>query len=439
MRRFILFLVIGGLVAFCEERKNDGAVMKLTLEEAKKIALEENPSLAITKARIKAAAEGVNREMANYWPSLDLSAGITRIRDYATRPNRDFLNTTRYSAGASASWLIFDGFQREFNVLSAEFGLTDAIQSDQDARRLLIKSVSTAFYAALLAQDNMDIAKEDADFNRILLDDAKKRHDGGVAKASEVKNFQLKVQTAEANYVSSEKNWHIAIVALGRLLAISRDEIWESLKLVSPTIIPDEQYDFAKLYDYAIQHRPDLLACNARIQNCRDAIDAARNQWFPKLSAFGDYGYERTHTARFNKHYDRNVDFGLKLTWNVFEGGRTSASISQAEANLVQALRERDDLLITIDSEIRQDLLTIQSSRKQLMLQEATLATAKEIRDLVHEEYLGGTATITRLNETQTDVTKAASERSAAHIQLLNSIEELRVSTGENLSEHQAK
>ena len=436
MKRIVFVLVTLAVAAFCEEKANDKQVMKLTLEEAKKIALAENPSLAITKARIRAAAEALKREKANYWPSFDLSAGITRIRDYpTTRPNRDFDNTTRYSTGLSAEWSIFDGFQREYNVLTANYGLVSAMQSDKDAQRLLIESVSTAFFSALLAQDNMDISKEDAAFNRILLDDAQKRHDGGIAKASEVKNFQLKVQNAEADYVTSEKNWHLAIVALGALLSIRRDNIWESLILVPPATIKEEQYDFAKLYDYAIQHRPDLLNCNAKIQNCRDAITAAKDRWYPRLSAFADYDFDRTHTAHFNKHYDRTVDFGLKMTWNVFEGGRTSAEISKAEANLVEAIKERDDLLITIDSDIRKDLLTIQSSRKLLQLQEETLATAKEIRDLVHEEYLGGTATITRLNEAQSDVTKAASERSVARIQLLNSIEGLRVSTAENIAE----
>ena len=436
MKKIVFVLVTLAVAAFCEEKAKESQVMKLTLDEAKKIALAENPSLAITKARIRAAAEAVNREKANYWPSLDLSAGITRVRDYpTTRPNRDFENTTRYSAGASASWTIFDGFQREYNVLTANYGLVSALQSDKDAQRLLIQSVSTAFFAALLAQDNMDISKEDAAFNRILLDDAQKRHDGGIAKASEVKNFQLKVQNAEADYVTSEKNWHLAIVALGALLSINGDNIWERLILVPPNTIKEEQYDFAKLYDYAIQHRPDWLNCNARIQNCRDAITAAKERWYPKLSAFADYDFERTHSAHFNKHYDRAIDFGLRMTWNVFEGGRTSAEISQAEANLAEAIKERDELLIRIDSDIRQDLLTIQSSKKLLQLQEETLATAKEIRDLVHEEYLGGTATITRLNETQTDVTKAASARSVARIQLLNSIEGLRVSTAENLAE----
>ena len=61
------------------------------------------------------------------------------------------------------------------------------------------------------------------------------------------------------------------------------------------------------------------------------------------------------------------------------------------------------------------------------------LATARKIRDLVKEEYTEGTATITRLNEAQTDVNNASSARSAAFIQHLNSIEAIKATTAENL------
>lgn len=431
----ILFSLLLACTAVVMAQENKPVKVKMTLEDAKKMALESNPNLAIVKARIEAAAASVDQAKAAYWPTLDLKAGIGRVRDKATRPNRDFNNTTAYNLGLSTSWLIYDGSQRRFQVLNAKYNLFSAQEADRDAQRLLLQEVASSFYSALLAQDYMNIAKEDADFNRILLDDAQKRHDGGIAKPSEVKNFQLKVQNAEADYISSEKSWRISIVALGALLAINRDEIWESIELVPPAGAEEMEYDFNKLYEYAINHRPDLMSVNAKIQNCRDAVDAAKDTQAPVLSAYGNYEYERTHSAHFNKHYDRDINYGLNLTWNLFNGGKTTAAITTAEAELKAALREREDLVININSEIRRGILAIESSKKQLQIQDETLATAKEIRDLVHEEYIGGTATITRLNETQTDVTKAASERSAAYIQLLNSIENIHVTTSENIGQ----
>lgn len=442
MRKFILSALLAlGIppILFSQEAapkteaKPAPAKVKMTLDEAKKITLEANPSLAIAKARIESAIASVKQAEAAFWPTLDFNANATRLRDQATRPDKDWDNTTSYTIGASANWLLFDGFQRKFALLSAQYNLNTAEESDKNARRLLLQAVSTAFYSALLSQDNMNIAKEDADFNKILLDDAKKRQEGGVAKPSEVLNFILQVQNAEVDYITAEKNWRVSIIALGALLAITRDDIWDSIELVPPATGVSQIPNFAELFEYAKQNRPDLRSIEEKINISREGIEAAKNTWYPTVNLFANYGFERTHSIDYNKDIDRNITYGIAATWNVFNGGKTTAQIQQAEAELKSAIKERDDTLIAIDTEIRQNILAHDSSKKQLELQEAVLATAKKIRDLVHEEYLGGTATITRLNEVQTDVTIASSARSAAYIQLLNSIEALRASTGQNL------
>ena len=105
-------------------------------------------------------------------------------------------------------------------------------QAHYDVQRLPPQAASSAFYAALLAQDNMEIARQDADFNAILLEDAKKRHAGGIAPPSEVLNFELQVGKARVDYIASERSWQSAIVVLAALLATSEDQIWRKVELV---------------------------------------------------------------------------------------------------------------------------------------------------------------------------------------------------------------
>ncbi|MBQ6473059.1 MAG: TolC family protein [Victivallales bacterium] len=408
--------------------------VKLTLPEAKKIALADSPTLAQTKARIQSAMTKVRQARAAFYPTVDINGGITRIRDSATtRPNRDFDNTTQYSIGASVGYTLFDGFQRDFNLLQAKYAETSATLNDEWARLTLLRQVANAYYQVLLAQDNMEIAKHDADYNRILLEDARKRKEGGIAKPSDVLNFVLQVQNAEVNYVNAEKTWRVAIVALGALLAIDEDNIWENYELVYPQENTQILPSISEMLAYAREHRPDLRNVDADIQIAREAIKNAENQWYPTVGLFADYGFKRTHSAHFNKHYDRNISYGATANWNVFNGFKTTSAIAQTRADLDVALKERDELLLTIDSEIRQSALAFESNRIQLQRQETVLATATQIRELVHQEYVNGTTTITRLNEVQTDVTNAEAARSAAFIQVLSSMESLRAATGQIL------
>ncbi len=432
----IIVLVAAGISVLAAENGNvaNGGKIKMTLDEAKRMALRDNPSLATAKARIQSAMEGIKQAESAFYPTVDLTGSISRLRDQrTTRPDRDFDNTNRYAVGASVNYTLFDAFQRQFQLLNAKYVHSTAVEAEQDVQRTLLKAVSTAFYASKLAQDNMNIAKEDAEFNKVLLDDAKKRQEVGMLKQSEVLNFVLQVQHADVDYVTAEKNWHIAIVALGALLAINKDDIWENYEFVSEEAGEYVHKPFQELYDYAIQNRPDLRSIEDKINISQEGIKAARRTWMPKVNLFFDSDLIRTGKIHFNRHYDRDITYGVNATWNVFNGWKTRAQIAQAEAELLSAIKERDELLINIASEIRQNILAMESSAKLLKLQEGVYANACKIRDLVKEEYTEGTATITRLNEVQTDVTNAASAHSTAAIQLLNSIEALKATTGEIL------
>ncbi|MCQ2403447.1 MAG: TolC family protein [Lentisphaeria bacterium] len=406
--------------------------LKFTLPEAKKLALEQNPTIAKAQANIEAAMAGIDRARSSYLPTVDLNAGITRLRDAATRPNRDFDNTTQYSLGLSAQWLVFDGFARRFRYLSATLGGDMAIASCDDAKRLLLEQVAYAYYNVLQAQNSMEIAQKDAEFNRQLQDDAQKKKEMGTAKLSEVLNFEYKVHTAEANFINSQRSWRVACVTLGQLLNIQQDTIWECLELEAPgeESAKMEVPQVSMALDYALENRPDLRAARQEVENAELAVKESQAAWYPTVSAFFNYGFERTHSAHFNTHYDRNATYGLKASWNLFDGLNTQANIAQAKANLLVAQKNLENLQEQLEAEIRQNCLALQSAQEVLDKENSLLEIATKIRDLVYEEYIGGTAAITRVNEVQTDLTNTSLARSNAWIAVLNAIETLSASTG---------
>ncbi|MBR4220406.1 MAG: TolC family protein, partial [Victivallales bacterium] len=98
MRKTQLF-ILSILASFCLLAQEQSAKLQLTLEEAISIAMKDNPSLATAQARIESAMQAVRQVKADYYPSLDFHAGYTRLRDVATRPERDYSNTDKYAVG----------------------------------------------------------------------------------------------------------------------------------------------------------------------------------------------------------------------------------------------------------------------------------------------------------------------------------------------------
>ncbi len=437
----LVFCVQTSLVTAHED--DASGKLRLTLDEAKRIALEQNPTLAVARAHIVAAQAAVQSARSAYYPSLNVSAGYTRIRDYATRPARDFEQTSRYEAGLSGSWVLFSGGARRYAELIATLGGETATEQCDDAKRVLLESVSEAFFVVIRSQNSMDISKQDAEFNRQLESDARERNRLGTAKASEVLNFQYQVEFAEANYIEAENVWRSACIVLGRLLVLDQDNIWENIELVSPDEPAADAYGvdaIPALLEYAREHRPDVRAARQAVQSADYAIKLAQADWWPTVTAFANYGFQRdgddrlnAHDAKFNKHYDRNASFGVSASWNLFSGFATDAAVARAKASRQVAESTLEETLQQVEGELRRDVLALESNRRTLAQQTKLHDIAQKIRDLVHEEYLGGTATVTRLNEVQTDLTNAALALSNARVAVLRSLETLKATTAENI------
>ena len=89
---------------------------QLTLAAAKKIALQKNPDLKAAQARVKQAIARVKQAQSAYYPTLGVQGGdiYTRYQASMGMPGTMDGDYSTYSAGAYSSWLLFNGFSREF-------------------------------------------------------------------------------------------------------------------------------------------------------------------------------------------------------------------------------------------------------------------------------------------------------------------------------------
>ncbi len=402
-----------------------------SLADVKGIALKQNPSLQAAMQRVEAAAASVELARAAYYPRLDLVAGATRVQETAGRGMPSGAPFTMFSGGAEVSWVVFDGFRRKFSVLAAHYGHEAGMESYRDGQRLLLQAVSMTFYNALLAQEAMAISREDADFNQLLLEDARKRFDAGVAGRSEVLNFEVRRGQAEAQFIEAEKSWQIACVALGELLSMPGEDLGQYTELLpTPAPAAGTGPQLGAELAYAMVNRPDIRRADRQIDLAKARIDIARAGNLPQVSVFGNYGWERQNSFSLNHKSDQNASFGMVARWNLFAGGADRESIRISEFESLAEVKTKEALQLQIEAELRQGFAAFKASRRQMELQDNISKLAIQIRDLVRQEYLAGTATITRLNEAQTDLVKAASALSQARIRLLLNLEDISASSG---------
>lgn len=159
---------------------------------------------------------------------------------------------------------------------------------------------------------------------------------------------------------------------------------------------------------------PRLQAARARLRSTDEGVAAAMSGWRPTLTLSGNAGTGWRETqGQVVGNQSTNVDprgAGLNVAQNIYRGGRTAASVRQADF-LVQS--DRGNLL---DTE-QQILLQAVTAYSDVVRDQATLELNTN-NEIVLEQQLEATRTRARVGElTGTDVAQSESRLALARAQ----------------------
>ena len=405
----------------------------LDLEAAGRIALAANPSLAAAAARVEAAAQRVRQARSAYWPRLDASAGLSRVEtadgDYrAGLAQARALDPTAtlddpedyYQSALTASWTVFDGFVRRFDLLRARYGRAETAAVRDDVRRLLLSAVAEAYYGVQLARESVAIAEADADYNGRLMEEARIRREIGTGSLSDVLNFEVAVNAARAAVITARQQREEALAGLAALLGYDGARLPAGTTLAdlgaeteSDLAIPEATDPLA----YALAHRPDLRQGENALQGAEAGVGAARAGFWPAVSLSARVEGDRPHDARF-----REDDFGdsvaLSVSYNLFSGGYHRARLAEARRNRTAAEEDLANRRLNVSAEVVRALAELESSADQLRLQRRNADLVQRHRDLVEKEYAAGQASLVRLNEAQRNLVQTQGRLVQARVAL---------------------
>jgi len=412
---------------------------RLTLMEAQRIALEQNPSIRQGAARIRAAEGKLRQAYSAWWPTITASGGL-----YRREADRqiDFKNYERLQADLTesdvaleANWLLFNGFARRAETLAAGYGVEQTRQLQMNTRRLVAEAVATAYLQSQLAMEMMEIARKDREFNRSLEENARSRYEAGAAARSELLNFSMKALQAESDYITAQKDYQVACTVLAELMGVENSTIPAPVQLeVSRAASVQEIPDLEQSLAYALAHRQDLLATKAGTEAANSLKNAAKGAWMPTIAATAGFSYQKQsgfepeipphNLEQYNSH------LGLTARWDIFTGGRRSGAFQEKKAEALAMQAEQEKVKLDISSSIKQATLAAETALQVRERQEKALDMTTRIRNDIEELYRSGAATLTRLNEAQRDLVRASGQAAASRIRLELALEKLRSETG---------
>lgn len=419
----------------------------LDLGTAQSIALTGNPDMAAAQARIEQARARVRQAAATWWPSLDIGGSGARqqLSENNYQYNRGLAalmggtadrTTGVYRSDIQATWLLFDGFYRDFKEKQAIYGEQAADAGLADSRRLLVTAVAEAFLNAQLSQTYIDINRADETFYNRQLEDAQNRFNVGAGPWGDVLNIRVQVNSARTSLIQSQREFEAAGYGLAALLGLVDAAFPPHLRLApldKETVLVEQKESAEVLIGEALAIRPDIRQLELAVKQAEAGTGMAKAPFYPKLQLAGAVEGVREGDARLTGD-DFGNTVGVNMSWNLYAGGADKARLIEAEQARRETVYTLAGLRNSVAAEIRQDLAFLAAAQEQVRLQRETVKLVEENRDLAKNEYEAGEASLVRLNEAQRDLVAAHSRLAQALVSYHLGRQRLLSATGRNLT-----
>jgi len=146
-----------------------------------------------------------------------------------------------------------------------------------------------------------------------------------------------------------------------------------------------------------VRQRPDIMASEALLHQASADIGLATANMYPRITLTGSYGSESPTTAGPFGGASTIWGVGAGLVQPLFHGGELRAKKRQAVAAYDQAQANYRQVVLQSFRDVADTLLALEMDGKSLNLQQDAEKAAREIRQLVEQQYQAGSASYLEL------------------------------------------
>lgn len=381
----LLLLILGSFVC-------GNAQEILTVEEAVKIALENNYQIKTAQNELRIDETGVSAGQAGMLPQIALTLeddnsvqNLSQVRSDGTEVEQDNAKNNSLDYGIALEWTIFDGLKmfakheqlKEIKKLG-EAELKQTILSK-------VGDVMTTYYNLVQQQQQLAALDSTLLISEQRVELAQNRFIIGKASKLEVLNAQVDLNTDKTEMQRQQELFKNTKILLNEQLA--RD-----LKIdfkVIPEIFVDQNLNLEELENKVIEENPQLQAekINKRISEL--ALKQIKADRYPSVYVTTGYDVGRSESSLgFTTSSNSNgFSYGFGASLNLFDGfnqNRNEKMSKIALENAEIAIEEQKQSLTSLVNTTYQTYLT---NISLMELEEKNELIAKENLDITVEKY----------------------------------------------------
>ena len=384
--------------------------LRVTLQDAVRIALSDNPTIKVAGQEIQLKKEARREAYAGLFPEASLVGSYSRAikkQSFAMMGEVIEVGTDNtYSGGLSVSLPVFaPALYKSISLTETDVNL--AVEKSRASRLDMVNQVTKAFFQLLLAQDSYEVLLKSYKQSEDNYNVVKAKYEQGAVSEYDKISADVQMRSLKPTVVSARNGVNLANLQLKVLMGMEAD-----VKVAVEGNLKD--YEMSMFTRQAMP-LPDNLVNNSTLKQLelnalqlKQTLKLQYTNFMPTLSASFQYMYTSMNDNFKFKEYDWRPysTIGLNLSIPLFKGSnftqlkQTRIQMKQLEENRINTERQ-----LTMQATSYLDNMA--ASTEQVVSNKEAVYQAEKGRTIAEKRYEVGKGTILELNSSEVALTEA--------------------------------
>ena len=358
----------------------------LSLEDAVKIALQNNYSINIAKNEKEISDNNYSIGNAGFLPQLDATGSYTKSSNNTSQEylsgqkiSRDGAKSTNLSGDITLNWTVFDGFQ----MFASLNQLKELKQQGETNFKIAVENnisdIVSTYYDIVRQKQVLAVIERSINISEERVRIAQDKKQLGSGSKFDLLQAQVDLNEDRSSLLNEELTLKQDKILLNRLLG--RDVDFD-FSITDTVIAINENLSFEEL-SANIDDRNSRLIQAKQNKNLADInLRLARSGWYPEISVFAGYDYVHSESeAGFVKsNTNKSINYGINASLNIFNGLNTNRNIENAEVSIKNSELSYDETKKIVDAELKNAFNAYENSLTLVKLETENLKAAEEKR-----------------------------------------------------------
>ena len=413
------------VTALCTVFMLQAETLELDLETARKIALENNPSVKLAREGVEKSGKQVIETRAQFFPSINIFSNIQHAWELATivmdMPGSSFIipgspfglsfdipiempggkrkfqmgteNNIVY--GINYEQLLYSGGMIRNSYQISKFAYVIAESQLKTTEQSVLNSVTSAYYSVLFVQSALAVSEESLQSAEENLAQVMKYYNVGKSSRFDVLRAEVQVANMKPLVVSAKNNLKLAESRLRMVLGIP-----ESIELIFTEKLDITYSDLTEksleeLIEIALSSRPEIMILNKQKNIAQKQVSISRAAFIPKIALGTAYQYQgmRDDFDFTGDDFYKSFNSSISISIPLFTGLKNNSKYQQAKIAVKESEHQAESLINNIKLEVKGAYYSMQEALEKVQTQEKTIEQAKEAQRLARLMYSEGGST----------------------------------------------